>query len=102
MTGTAIAWRNFWRSIADFPLVLRWSMRGGLVCGAVGAGAGLLLGLAAHPPTAWFAVLEVGIPAFVLGTLLGAAAGMATLAVRRLARTRPHPPLDPDPPDHSR
>lgn len=95
MAGTARAWRDFWRSIADLPLVLRWSVRSGLVGGAVGAVAGLLLGLAAYPPTAWFAVLEVGIPAVVVGSLLGAAAGTAVLAVRRLARTRAHPPLEP-------
>jgi hypothetical protein len=87
MTGTARAWREFWRGIAELPLVLRWSVKGGLVIGTVGAVVGLLVGLSAYPPTAWFAVLEVGIPAFIVGTLLGAAAGTATLVVRRLART---------------
>ncbi len=79
MTRTARAWREFWRGIAEFPLVVRWSVRSGLVLGTVGAVVGLLVGLAAYPPTAWFAVLEVGIPAFVVGTLLGAVAGTATL-----------------------
>lgn len=89
MTGTARAWRELWRGIAELPLVLRWSVKSGLACGTVGAVVGLLVGLAAYPPTAWFAVLEVGIPAFVVGILLGAAAGTATLVFRRLARTRP-------------
>ena len=95
MTGTARAWRKFWRGIAELPLVLRWSVRSGLVFGMVGAVVGLLLGLAAYPATAWFAVLEVGIPGFVVGMLLGAAAGFVTLAARRLARTRPAAPSEP-------
>jgi hypothetical protein len=85
MTGTARAWREFWRGTAELPLVLRWSVKSGLAFGTVGAVVGLLVGLAAYPPTAWFAVLEVGIPAFIGGALLGAAAGTATLVVRRLA-----------------
>ncbi len=79
MTRTARAWREFWRGIAELPLVVRWSVRSGLVLGTIGAVVGLLVGLGAYPPTAWFAVLEVGIPAFVVGTLLGAVAGTATL-----------------------
>lgn len=103
MTRTARAWREFWRGIAELPLVLRWSVRSGIVLGTVGAVAGLLVGLAAYPPTAWFAVLEVGIPAFVVGTLLGAAVGIATRAVRRLDRTRPQePPASPGLPDFPR
>jgi hypothetical protein len=89
MSGIVRAWREFWRGVAELPLVLRWSVRSGLAFGTVGAVVGLLVGLAAYPPTAWFAVLELGIPAFVVGALIGAAAGIAKLAVRRTARTRP-------------
>ena len=89
MPGTTRAWRKFWGGIAGLPLVLRWSVRSGLVLGTVGAVVGLLVGLAAYPPTAWFPVLQVGIPAFLVGALLGAAAGVALLATRRLGRTQP-------------
>jgi hypothetical protein len=82
MTVTPRAWREFWRGVAELSIVPRWSVKGGFALGTVGAVVGLLLGLAAYPPTAWFAVLEVGIPALVVGAVLGAIAGAATLAVR--------------------
>jgi hypothetical protein len=44
---------------------------GCIVFGTVGGVIGLILGLRAYPPTAWFAVLEVGAPAGMVGGLLG-------------------------------
>jgi hypothetical protein len=41
----------------------------------VGGVAGLVIGLRAYPPTAWFAVLELGIPAGFAGAVLGLLAG---------------------------
>ena len=51
--------------------------------GLLGALAGLVLGLLSPPPTAWFAVLEVGVPAALLGALAGLAVGSATWLLRR-------------------
>ena len=51
---------------------------------AVGGGiVGLVLGLNAYPPTAWFAVLEVGIPSAIIGGMLGLVAGLASMIVKR-------------------
>ena len=44
-------------------------LSGGL--GALGAVVGLVIGLRAYAPTAWFAALEIGAPAAWLGLVLG-------------------------------
>jgi riboflavin transporter FmnP len=65
--------------------VLQRSALAGAVCGGVlGGVAGLVLGLLAYPPTAWFAVFELGIPAAMAGGILGLISGSVVLAVRRL------------------
>jgi hypothetical protein len=64
---------------------------GALIAGCIGGAVGLGLGLSAHPPTAWFAILEVGIPSAVIGTWLGLAAGCMAIIVKRV-RERPHGP----------
>jgi hypothetical protein len=58
---------------------------GAVLLGILGGVVGLVLGLVAYPPTAWFAVLEVGVPGAVAGALGGTAAGL----VRRLSRRTP-------------
>ena len=57
---------------------------GACIAGALGGVAGLVVGLAAYPPTAWAATFELGIPAAVLGGALGALVG--AVAERRAAR----------------
>ena len=52
----------------------------------VGGLVGLVLGLHAYPPTAWFAVLEVGVPSAWCGAALGALVGLVAVTSRRLAR----------------
>jgi hypothetical protein len=63
--------------VAGLRLLVRVSMVFALGFGALGCSCGLVLGLIAYPPTAWFAVLEVGLPAAALGFLVGLATGLA-------------------------
>ena len=56
----------------------RWSFVGAVLAATAGAVAGLVLGLITYPRTAWFAVLELGAPAGILGALMGLAAAGAT------------------------
>jgi hypothetical protein len=63
-------------------LGLRWALVGGGVGAALGGFVGLVVGLLAHPPTAWFAVFELGVPAATLGAVVGLASG-AVGSVRR-------------------
>jgi hypothetical protein len=66
----------------DMPSPRRFALIGLLVFGITGAIAGLISGLFAYPPTAWFAVLEVGVPAAMLGALTGFLVGWLVQAVR--------------------
>lgn len=56
---------------------------GTAVCGVAGAIVGLIIGLRVHPPTAVFAMAELGIPAAVVGGMLGLLVGLGVWAVRR-------------------
>ena len=69
------------------PVPARFAVIGALVLGIAGGVAGLISGLFAYPPTAWFAVAEVGMPAALLGGLAGFIVGFLVQAVRR---TRKH------------
>jgi len=42
---------------------------------------GLVVGLRVYPPTAWFAVFELGLPASILGGLFGLASGAVAYGV---------------------
>lgn len=68
-----------WRT----PVPVRFAVVAALALGLLGALAGLVLGLLSHPPTAWFAVLEIGVPAALLGALAGLTVGSATWLLRR-------------------
>jgi len=63
---------------------LRWGVIGAATAGAIGGAAGLVVGLLAYPPTAWFAIFELGTPAAIVGGLLGLASGAIASASRRL------------------
>ena len=65
-------------------LIQNWAAKGAICAGAVGAIVGLIVGLFAYAPTAWAAMFEVGMPAFVLGALLGAISGAVATALRRV------------------
>ena len=71
-------------SLRALPLILRWAAIGAFSAAVVGGVVGLVVGLVVHPATAWFAVFELGIPASILGGLLGLATGaMRTPSSRR-------------------
>jgi ABC-type uncharacterized transport system permease subunit len=75
--------QTVWAGLGDMPLPTRFAVIGALVLGIAGGVAGLISGLFAYPPTAWFAVAEVGVPAALLGGLAGLVAGFLVQAVRR-------------------
>ena len=54
------------------------------ICGVVGAVAGLIIGLIVHPPTALFAMAELGVPAAAGGGILGLLVGLVVWAIQRL------------------
>jgi len=65
-------------------LIQNWAAKGAICAGAVGAIVGLIVGLFAHPATAWAAMFEIGIPTFILGALFGAISGAVATALRRV------------------
>lgn len=65
------------------PLPLRWSLVSAAVTAMAGAVVGLVLGLRTYAPTAWFAVIEVGLPAGILGAGVGLITGAIVAASRR-------------------
>lgn len=71
------------RWLHELPVFFRCVAIGTLLAGAVGGVVGLVLGLYAYWPTAWFAVFELGVPSAVLGALIGAVAGVPAWWVTR-------------------
>lgn len=67
-------------------LCTRWVAIGAGALGLVGGIVGLVVGLDANPRTAWFAILELGIPASMLGGLVGFCGALLVLVGRRLDR----------------
>jgi len=63
-----------------------------VVAGVVGAVVGLIVGLRVRPATAWFAVFELGIPAAIVGAVVGCAAGVIATAFGRPDLEVPPPP----------
>ena len=62
--------------------VTTYVLGGMVVLGLIGCVTGLILGLIAYPPTAWAAIVEVGLPAAVAGALIGLVVGLVAKAVR--------------------
>jgi hypothetical protein len=71
---------------------LRWTTVGAALAGLVGGVAGLVIGLLVYPPTAWFAVFELGIPASIVGGLVGLVRGAIATAIGRSHRLGQAPP----------
>ena len=70
--------------VTAMPIVLRFTVVGAAAAFLLGALIGLIVGLIAYPPTAWFAIFELGVPAGILGAAVGAAAGIVTGRIRRM------------------
>ena len=76
---------SVWSRVSALPVVQRCALVGSAAALVLGGLLGLVLGLRAYPATAWFAVLEVGVPATIAGALLGTLVGLAAGAVQRIS-----------------
>lgn len=74
--------------LAALPLLARAVLIGTMSTGVVGAIIGLVVGLRTYAPTAPFAVVELGLPAAIVGAVAGLAIGSIICALRRIARWR--------------
>lgn len=72
-----------WDAFRELPLLARHTLATGIVCGAIGGLTGLVVGLEVNPGTAWFAVIELGLPSFVSGCFLGFLGSLIWQWVRR-------------------
>jgi hypothetical protein len=70
-------------AVQAWPLISRWVVIGAVAAGVLGGVAGLVVGLMVYPPTAGFAVFELGVPASILGALVGFVCGGVAFAIRR-------------------
>jgi ABC-type uncharacterized transport system permease subunit len=61
--------------LSSEPSATGYARVGAILAGSIGAVVGLIVGLNVYAATAWFAVFELGIPAAVVGGLLGFVAG---------------------------
>ncbi|MGV8978211.1 MAG: hypothetical protein ACOH17_09220 [Cellulomonas sp.] len=75
-----------WHQLGGVAEALRCALLAGAAAGALGGVVGLVVGLRAYAPTAWFAIFEIGVPAALLGFLLGLVVGSLTSLVRRRGR----------------
>ena len=67
----------------------RWAVIGAASVGMIGAAVGLAIGLIVYAPTAPFAVLELGLPAAIVGGVIGLSTGVIVVAGRRIKQSRP-------------
>ncbi|WGL51356.1 hypothetical protein P5P86_15485 [Nocardioides sp. BP30] len=80
--------RDIVEPLDELPLVLRHAAVGAAALGAVGGIVGLVLGLRVYLPTAAVAILEVGIPAALVGALIGLLSGSMVWCGRRMHHGR--------------
>jgi len=70
--------------VTAMPIVPRFAVVGATAAFLLGALIGLVIGLIAYPPTAWFALLEMGMPAGILGAVAGALIGLVASTMNRI------------------
>jgi hypothetical protein len=75
-------------TVRTFPQAGRWIALGAAPAGAVGAIVGLIVGFFVYPPTALFAMIELGFPAAIVGGVLGLLIGSISATARRISRNR--------------
>lgn len=84
------------RPLGGLSVPVRWAVTSAAAFGVVGGVIGLVVGLSANPPTAWFAVLEVGFPAAFVGAWVGLfIGGVASLVGHRDRDIVPRPRVEP-------
>jgi hypothetical protein len=66
-------------------IVMNWTAKGAIVLGALGAAIGLIVGIVDDRGwrVVWFATMELGVPSFIVGAIIGALCGAVTVTVRR-------------------
>lgn len=84
MTTAGSLWSDIRSQVASMPIIPRFAVVGSAAALLLGALIGLVIGLFASPPTAWFALFELGVPAGILGAVVGALVGFVTAAVQRI------------------
>ncbi len=85
-----------WRLMTTVALWLRslpppwgYAIGGAASVGLTGSAVGLVVGLCVNVPTAPFSVVELGLPATVLGAVVGLAVGGVVTLARRVGTRRP-------------
>ncbi len=85
MRSARVAVDKLAETVGATSLPLRWALAGAAFAFVLGAIVGLVIGLLADPPTAWFAVFEIGIPVGALGAVVGGLLGALFAAGRGVA-----------------
>ncbi|MGO9333294.1 MAG: hypothetical protein ACLQCU_04430 [Acidimicrobiales bacterium] len=75
--------------LRGLPLPGRWAVIGAASVGTIGAVVGLVVGHIVYAPTALFAVVELGLPAAIVGGVIGLSTGVVVIAGRRIKQSRP-------------
>ena len=70
--------------------VMGFVVRGTATGALLGALAGLILGVIANPPTAWFATIEIGLPAAIAGAAIGLVIGVVVTIRHHVRAQRTH------------
>jgi uncharacterized protein YqgC (DUF456 family) len=72
--------------LRGLPPTWGYAIEGAASVGLIGSTVGLVIGLCVNVPTAPFAVVELGLPATVLGGIAGLVAGGVVTLARRAKR----------------